>query len=52
MLVADKKKRTSTSGSRSKSKKAKFPKNDTTVELKAKPFQIFHNHDICAKVKT
>lgn len=49
----DKKKRTSTSGSRSKSKKsANTIRPDQTVELKSKPIHIFHNQDICAKIKT
>ena len=50
--MLENKKRMSTSGSRSKSKKAKQPKQDLTVQLKQKPLHIFHNHDICAKVKT
>ena len=49
----DKKKRTSTSGSRSKSKKStNIIRPDQTVELKSKPMHIFHNQDICSKVKT
>ena len=49
----DKKKRVSTSGSRSKSKKSTNNiKHDHTVELKPKPLHIFHNQDICAKIKT
>ena len=49
----DKKKRNSTSGSRSKSKKsANNIKPDQTVELKARPMYIFQNPDICAKIKT
>jgi hypothetical protein len=52
-LQIDKKKRTSTSGSRSKSKKSGLQiKPDQTVELKPKPLHIFHNQDICAKIKT
>ena len=49
----DRKKRTSTSGSRSKSKKSNNNiKPDQTVELKPKLMHIFHNQDICAKIKT
>lgn len=49
----DRKKRTSTSGSRSKSKKSTNNiKSDQTVELKPKSFHIFHNQDISAKIKT
>ena len=52
-VVIEKKKRTSTSGSRSKSKKSTNNiKNDQTVELKPKPLHVFQNHDICAKIKT
>lgn len=51
--VLDKKKRTSTSGSRSKSKKStNYVKNDQTVELKPKNSHIFQNQDICTKIKT